>query len=559
MSRKHYALSLLFIVILLFSAFVDAVAMPAQGYATPMELSLSVGTSIASPCDQCSSIMWAARTSMPAARCAVGVATTADGKIYVIGGHISNSPTTLTTVERYDPSTDTWQTRASMPTPRGYLGVAVASNGKIYAMGGWNGSSFLATVEEYDPATDTWRACASMPTPRDGLGVAAASNGRLYAIGGRNSADIVATVEEYDPSTDTWRVRTNMPTARLHLGVVTASNGRIYAIGGWDATIAPVGQVEEYDPTQDTWGVRASMPTPRLLFGLAAASNGKLYAAGGSAGPRLATVEEYDPATDAWATCTSLPSKRDGVALAASNDKLYTFGGYGGHDDSTLFAEVLEASLPTDRIPPTTSIDIAGTAGANGWYVSDVALTVTSVDDPGGCGVKEIHYVLDGAPEVVLPGYIAVVSLTEDGSHTLIVWAVDNAGNVEAPPIQLSVKIDKTPPILAVTVCEAILWPPNHQYRAIRPVTFASDNLTQGLMIFLVSVQSNEPDDELGDGDKPNDIVVNPDGTISLRAERSGTGSGRVYTITYQAVDEAGNAATATALVVVPHDNGSKR
>ncbi|HIJ54290.1 MAG TPA: hypothetical protein HPP66_14240 [Planctomycetes bacterium] len=40
----------------------------------------------------------------------------------------------------------------------------------------------------------------------------------------------------------------------------------------------------------------------------------------------------------------------------------------------------------------------------------------------------------------------------------------------------------------------------------------------------------------------------------SLRAERSGTGNNRVYTITYRAVDDCGNAAVRSATVTVPHD-----
>lgn len=42
------------------------------------------------------------------------------------------------------------------------------------------------------------------------------------------------------------------------------------------------------------------------------------------------------------------------------------------------------------------------------------------------------------------------------------------------------------------------------------------------------------------------------DRAVSLRAERSGAGDGRVYTLTYEAVDGSGNATRATATVRVP-------
>ena len=50
-----------------------------------------------------------------------------------------------------------WATRAAMPTIRDALGLAAASNGKLYAVGGFGGGNggYLTTVEEYDPATNT--------------------------------------------------------------------------------------------------------------------------------------------------------------------------------------------------------------------------------------------------------------------------------------------------------------------------------------------------------------------------------------------------------------------
>jgi len=67
-------------------------------------------------------------------------------------------------------------------------------------------------------------------------------------------------------------------------------------------------------------------------------------------------------------------------------------------------------------------------------------------------------------------------------------------------------------------------------------------------------LQSGSPCIDIGDGHTAGDIQIGDDGSIYLRAERSGTGSGRIYTITYQAVDDSGNAAVARATVTVPHN-----
>jgi N-acetylneuraminic acid mutarotase len=82
------------------------------------------------------------------------------------------------------------------------LSSTTAVNGKIYAIGGQ--ASFdervptLSTVEEYDPKTDTWAKKADMPTPR--YVATSAVNGRIYAIGGGDLAGtVLSTVEEYTP------------------------------------------------------------------------------------------------------------------------------------------------------------------------------------------------------------------------------------------------------------------------------------------------------------------------------------------------------------------------
>jgi predicted extracellular nuclease len=111
---------------------------------------------------------------------------------------------------------------------------------------------------------------------------------------------------------------------------------------------------------------------------------------------------------------------------------------------------------------------------------------------------------------------------------------------------------DDVDPTLSVSVSPNMLWPPNHKYVTVQATVTARDNYDPSPTVELVSVTSNEPDDGLGDGDTADDIVITDSDTFQLRAERSGTGTGRVYTVTYRATDACGNSTTASATVTVP-------
>ncbi len=117
-------------------------------------------------------------------------------------------------------------------------------------------------------------------------------------------------------------------------------------------------------------------------------------------------------------------------------------------------------------------------------------------------------------------------------------------------------QVDTTPPTLTVTVTPNVLLNPNHKYRVVRATIEVSDDLDDDVEVELVSVVSDEPDNGEGDGDTVDDIVIVNDTTFRLRSERSGSGDGRTYTITYRATDDAGNTTTATATVEVPVGRG---
>lgn len=119
--------------------------------------------------------------------------------------------------------------------------------------------------------------------------------------------------------------------------------------------------------------------------------------------------------------------------------------------------------------------------------------------------------------------------------------------------------VDTTSPTLAPTANKTILWPPNHKMVDIVVEANVSDN--SGLPVTLnASITSNEPIDGTGQGNKSPDwtepVIDQENGIImfQLRAERSGKGNGRVYTITITAADTSNNSTTVNIEITVPHD-----
>ena len=81
---------------------------------------------------------------------------------------------TLSSVEAYDPQSNTWSAVAPIGTARRVFGLAVM-RGKLYAVGGCsNGAAALATAEAYDPQHDRWEAVAPLASARRALALVAA-------------------------------------------------------------------------------------------------------------------------------------------------------------------------------------------------------------------------------------------------------------------------------------------------------------------------------------------------------------------------------------------------
>jgi hypothetical protein len=213
------------------------------------------------------------------------------------------------------------------------------------------------------------------------------------------------------------------------------------------------------------------------------------------------------------------------------------------------------AGAPPDTTPPTTLAVPSPPPNANGWNNTNVTVALSATDNPGGSGVKEIRFSESGAQggAGVVPGANAAVTISAEGTTTLTFFAVDNAGNQEAAKT-FTVRIDTTPPVIAgLPAAGCTLWPPNHRLVQVGTVT-ASDSVS-GIApgSLMVTGASNEGANGLGQGNSAQDILITGS-TVKVRAERSGTATGRIYTLTASASDLAGNRATATATCTVAHD-----
>jgi WD40 repeat protein len=105
------------------------------------------------------------------------------------------------------------------------------------------------------------------------------------------------------------------------------------------------------------------------------------------------------------------------------------------------------------------------------------------------------------------------------------------------------------PAITSLAASPDVLWPPNHKLVPVT-VTVSTSGGCGSVSCKIISVSSNEPVDPDGDW------LITGNLTLKLRAERLGSGNGRVYTITVLCTDGSGNITTKTVAVTVSHDQG---
>lgn len=148
------------------------------------------------------------------------------------------------------------------------------------------------------------------------------------------------------------------------------------------------------------------------------------------------------------------------------------------------------------------------------------------------------------------------------GNTTVTLTVTDPFGASDSCIATVTVK-DVTSPLITVGTPITLLWPPNHKYNHFNLEKtcgiLAIDNCDGKIDISSSSAikwaYSDEPENAKGDGDgnTVEDIVITDNTGLDVRAERAGSGNGRVYGTVFEVSDSSNNKSEGTCYIGIPH------
>ncbi|HEY0050484.1 MAG TPA: carboxypeptidase-like regulatory domain-containing protein, partial [Pyrinomonadaceae bacterium] len=212
---------------------------------------------------------------------------------------------------------------------------------------------------------------------------------------------------------------------------------------------------------------------------------------------------------------------------------------------------VTTADLGAETVAPVTTVALAPAApnGSNGWYTTDVTLSLAATDNCSG--VERTEYSTDGGAN--WQPYAGNISISREGSTTISYRSIDRAGNIENTG-STTVNIDKTAPEFQLEATPTRIFPPNGKPVTVKLTGTGSDS-TSGLSQVSYAVT-----DEYGTPlSVPTRALSGNSASwidnLIVEARRNGDDSdGRLYRVTATVTDAAGNATSATVDIVVSHD-----
>jgi VCBS repeat-containing protein len=229
--------------------------------------------------------------------------------------------------------------------------------------------------------------------------------------------------------------------------------------------------------------------------------------------------------------------------------------GHGGTASATVSLTVTpvdDAPVAHDDVATVTagqSVTIAVLANDTDVDIATNGDTLTPaivLQSPNGTAVVNANGTVTFTPNVGFAG-VAVFS-----------YRVRDAAGADSNLAIVAVTVrDNNPPVCqAATASPGEIWPPNNKRQYNVTVKGVTDPDGDALTILIARILQDEPVDTTGDGN------FTPDGgglgtsAAWVRAERMGSGNGRIYEIWFTATDSKGDSCTGRVYTTVPKSQG---
>jgi hypothetical protein len=467
-------------------------------------------------------------------------------------------------IKRYSQTGTLLQTLNSTTGSHEMTGMAFDASGNLYA------TNFTTSVVSKFDNTGTLVAATWASTNSHGESIVIDGSGNFYT----GEADGNRDIRKFNSS----------GTQQASYNAATGSRGTDWIELGSDlCTMYYTSEgtvIRRFDVCTNTQLTDfTTLPSGAVAFALRIRANGEILVAGGSNVYRLnssgSVIQTYSMAslgitgesflfalnldpdgTSFWTAGYSTGKVRKVDIATGSVLQSWTAGIFASAGGLAIFNEPIVSSCTAPSISdqPDDATICTG---------EDATFNVTAA----GSGTLNYQWRKDGSNLSDLSGHISganTASLTisdattaDSGDYDVIITGdCDPADTSDAATLTVH-----PPPTISVSLSPTELWPPNHAMATINATITTTGLCTScgPLVVQLVSITSSESDNGLGDGDTPNDIqgasYGSNDRQFQLRRERSGSGSGRTYTVTYRVTDCAGNTATWVGYVTCPHNH----
>lgn len=213
----------------------------------------------------------------------------------------------------------------------------------------------------------------------------------------------------------------------------------------------------------------------------------------------------------------------------------------------------LVAEANKDILAPETTALLTPAApdGQNGWYKTKPTVSLNALDNCSGVATTEFS--TDGG--ATWQPYSGSFVIQDEGTITIHYRSSDQAGNAEVAK-SITIQVDTTAPVIALAANPSEIWPVTGGTVNVTITGTGSDSVSG-----LASVSYVVTDEYGMSVTIPGRTLSGNNGSwsdsVGLEARRDGADvDGRLYTVIATLTDVAGNTASASTTIVVPHDQG---